>query len=166
MNARELLHYELWSKRTTQKILVAFGVTFTALFLGFWGWQEVSRHWLTKGERTAAQIALQQVDEWRNVDAKSHEFIPAGERTRKALGDAETAARTERDRRTVFQLNICETTILEDRIRAELAETSSEKMTPEQRDAREKYLSDISKSGDVIRNLAGNACETLRKMLY
>jgi hypothetical protein len=166
MDVRELLRCEIWSKKTTRRILVTFGVVLVVWLLGFEGWQGVSRHWLAKGERAAAQIALQRIDEWKNVGLKSPEFIAAGERARKAMGDAEAAARTDRDRATVFLLNICVATITEDRIRRELTDTSSDKITPEQRAARVKYLSDISRSQETIRRNTGNACERLRKTLY
>jgi hypothetical protein len=108
MNLRELLRYEIWSKRKTRKIFAAFGIGFAVWFLGFLVWQVVSGIWLTKGERAAAKVALQRVEIMGNSDPLSHEeWLAQSEEARVAVDAAERAARTKRDERTWEKLVGC-----------------------------------------------------------
>jgi hypothetical protein len=62
MNVHKLLQTELWSKKTTRKMLVWSSVVFGALAVGFIAVREIELHWLTPGERKAARVALESVD--------------------------------------------------------------------------------------------------------
>jgi hypothetical protein len=59
MNARELLECELWSKRTTWKILV---VLILVLLLGYGIWQGYERYRISPGVRESGKAALAQID--------------------------------------------------------------------------------------------------------
>ncbi len=108
MNVRKLLRYEIWSKSTTLKILVAFGIIFAVSFLGFWCWDEVSRHWLTKSERVAAKVALQQIDALQNSDSLSNgEFKVRRDKAELAVDSAEKVARTRKDELIYTELIVC-----------------------------------------------------------
>ena len=73
MNIRELLQTELWSKRTTRKILVWSGLVFVVGFLALNGWHFVEIHWLTRGERDAAKAALAEIDALQDAGPLSDE---------------------------------------------------------------------------------------------
>jgi hypothetical protein len=105
MNVRELLRYEIWSKRTTRKILVWSGT-----FLGFVValltiWILVERHWLTPGERRAGKAALAQVGELENFESMSaQDFDAKSYRAQILINDADKSAWTWRDRAVVESL--------------------------------------------------------------
>ena len=63
MKLRDLLQIELWSKKTTRKILVGLAA-FVGLALA---WMAVEQYWLTPGERRAGRQALAQIDGLQNV---------------------------------------------------------------------------------------------------
>ncbi|MGO8757829.1 MAG: hypothetical protein ACLQG3_06865 [Terracidiphilus sp.] len=108
MKIRELLRYEIWSKRTTRKILAVFGIVVAVLALGFLGWYEAELRWLTKGERAAAKVALQQIDALQNADSLSdEEFEIRRKQTDLAVDATEKAARTIKDERTYLKLTMC-----------------------------------------------------------
>jgi hypothetical protein len=71
MKVRELLKYEIWSKRTTRKILVWSGafLGFVIAFLTIW--ILIERHWLTPGERRAGREALAQIDGLQDFQSMS-----------------------------------------------------------------------------------------------
>jgi hypothetical protein len=73
MKVRELLRYEVWSKRTSRKILVWSGTLlgFVIAFLSIW--ILIERHWLTPGERRAGREALVQVDALQDFKSMSAE---------------------------------------------------------------------------------------------
>jgi hypothetical protein len=108
MKIRELLRYEIWSKRTTRKILAAFSVVFVVLVLGFFAFHEIDLYWLTKGERAAAKAALQRVDALQNADSLSdEEFEARRKETESAIDAAERVAKTKKDQFTYFELCLC-----------------------------------------------------------
>ena len=67
MKVRELLHIDLWSKRTSRKVFVGIGIVFVIVYAGNAALSVVERHWLTPGERSAARAALLQIDELQNL---------------------------------------------------------------------------------------------------
>jgi apolipoprotein N-acyltransferase len=106
MKVRELLQIEIWSKRTSRKILVWFGVVFGVLVVGFVSLYEIERHWLTPGERSAAKVALAQIDGLQDFASLSDEDFNAREKQAEAkVEDAKQAAVTERDDWVAFELS-------------------------------------------------------------
>jgi hypothetical protein len=95
MKIRELLQVEIWSKRTTRKILVGFAVVVGFLV----AWQVLERYWLTPGERRAGKEAVVQIDAMQNLGLISDEDFDA--KDKQAAGKveaAEHAAWTDRDK--------------------------------------------------------------------
>jgi hypothetical protein len=108
MNIRELLQIELWSKRTSRKILFVFGVVFAASAFGFFTWFEVEVHWLTNGERAAAKVAFQRIDALQHADPMSNEeFKIRSDEVDTAVSAAENAARTKKDESISVELMMC-----------------------------------------------------------
>jgi hypothetical protein len=124
MKVRELLQTELWSKRTTRRILVvlvvaviAFGVVFT-----------VEVKWTSAGERSAARLALAELDALRKFDSGNYEgFAKKTFQADKMIDAADQAAWTLRDERIVrelrsysdwiqFTANVAETRRIEKRV--------------------------------------------------
>ena len=98
MRVRELLQAELWSKRTSRKILVAFGIVVGLSVLACAVGYEVEVHWLTQGERVATKAALQEIDALQDAGPLSDEEVEA--RTQRAeakVRAAENAATTYLD---------------------------------------------------------------------
>jgi hypothetical protein len=55
MKIRELLQTEIWSKRTSRKILVVTGIVLGILALGIGSLYEVNERWLTPREKSLAK---------------------------------------------------------------------------------------------------------------
>jgi hypothetical protein len=71
MTIRELLQYELWSKRTTRKILVKTGI-FLWVAIGFLTiWILIEKFMLTPGERRTGREALVQIDGLQDFNSMS-----------------------------------------------------------------------------------------------
>jgi hypothetical protein len=105
---RELMKYELWSKRTTRKILSVICVIFVVLFLGFFGWRELSMHWLTKDERAVAKIALQRIDALHAAESLSdQEFESRRNEADSAVDSSEKAVMTRKDEIINVELTMC-----------------------------------------------------------
>jgi hypothetical protein len=66
MKIRELLQYELWSKRTTWKILVVLALV---LLLGYGIWRGYERFWISSGVRESGRAALAQIDALQELTA-------------------------------------------------------------------------------------------------
>ena len=121
MKIRELLRQEIWSKASSQKIFVAFGILIFVVVLGGYSVIGISEHWLTPCERTAARMALAELDSPRQSGSLSNKDFSA--RTKLAEGsvdEASGAARTRRDRKIVadlmaYQLDIVVTRVLTER---------------------------------------------------
>jgi hypothetical protein len=58
MTIRELLQTEIWSKRTSRKILIGLGI----VSVGFVIWFVADRELITPRERTVAKVALEQIE--------------------------------------------------------------------------------------------------------
>jgi len=108
MKIREILQIEIWSKRTSRKILVGIGIVVSLLTLGLFAWYEVECHWLTKGERIAASVALQRIDLLQGSDSLSdEEFKVRNDQVNSAVDAAEIAARTTKDELIAADLIMC-----------------------------------------------------------
>ena len=95
MTFREVLQTELWSKRTTQKIWIGFGIVVAVLLVV----AGVERYWLTPSERSAGQIALAKIDDLQNADSMTDEaFGTRDVLAKNQVGAADRAAWTFRDR--------------------------------------------------------------------
>jgi ABC-type Na+ efflux pump permease subunit len=131
MKIRELLQYELWSKRTTRKILVGIGIVVAVVALGLGAWSVVSRVWLTPEERRAARIALKQVDALQSTGSLSNEeYAKLDGQATKSVDDALQAALTRRDRAIARKLLIYETVTTLERFDAERAELAKQRHLP------------------------------------
>jgi hypothetical protein len=102
MEIRELLQKELWSKRTSRKILSVVGkalrvvevllVVFVVLYL-------VNSYWLTPSERKAGRVALEKVDALQPFSVMSGEEYGADYKQAETMVHAaEEAAWTGRDK--------------------------------------------------------------------
>ena len=116
MKIHELLQIEIWSKRTTRRILVGLGI----VIAGFFAWAAVEQYWLTSGERDAAKAALAQIDGLQDFTSLSDQDFDA--RVKQAEAKVETAkhaAVTQRDEGLAFDLEVYlgETRIDRDQIR-------------------------------------------------
>jgi len=106
MNVRELLQIELWSKRTTRRILTITGIATAALVLLLVVLFEVELHWLTPGERNAARAALVEIDLLQNAASMNgKEFDLEEEKAQLKFGTARDSTRTRRDREVVAVLS-------------------------------------------------------------
>ena len=98
MNVLELLQIELWSKRTSRKILIVSGIVAALVLVAYGAGYGIEIHWLTRGEREAARAALQQIDALHDARSLSDEEFEALERQAEAkVKTAEDAATTLRD---------------------------------------------------------------------
>jgi hypothetical protein len=107
MKVRELLQFEIWSKQTTQGIFLGFGIVALSLLVTLGLWYEVDLHWLTKGERDAARLALQRVDELQAVVALDDEYKARDDKANAALKAAEDVAKTDKDDSIHMNLSVC-----------------------------------------------------------
>jgi hypothetical protein len=107
MKFRELLRYEIWSKKTTQRIFLGFGIVAFSLLATLGLWYEVDLHWLTKGERDAAKLVLQRVGELQTVVALDDEYKIRDDQAKAALKAAEEIAQTDKDDSIQMRLDIC-----------------------------------------------------------
>ena len=107
MNVRELLRYEIWSKRNTRKILIVLGAVIGLAVVGSVGWNEVDMHWLTSGERGAARAALAQIDSLDDASALSvRESGTRKAQAEESVDSAKAVAKTKRDRFVSLSLDI------------------------------------------------------------
>jgi hypothetical protein len=101
MEIRELLQKELWSKKTSRKILSVAGRVLRVvevLLVVFVVWYLVNALWLTPSERTAGRIALAKLDALQRFDGMSEdEYGGEYKQAETMVHAAEEAARTGRD---------------------------------------------------------------------
>jgi hypothetical protein len=89
------LQKEIWSKGTSRKILIGFGI----VFVGFRVWYALDRYWITPPERIAARAALVQIEVLRNSEEMSDaEYDVGTRRAKESVDKAEQAAWTSRDK--------------------------------------------------------------------
>jgi predicted negative regulator of RcsB-dependent stress response len=103
MKIRELLQTELWSKRTTQGILIGFALA----VMGFWAWNYVDDHWLTRGEQKTAKSALVLIDslQLQSTEDDQKDFEAGKQKAEQAVKVAEQAAWTTRDKQVFSALS-------------------------------------------------------------
>ena len=105
MNLRELLQYELWSKRTHRKILVWFGIVLGSLVVVVGIWLAIEWFWLTSGERRTGREALVQIDALQNLEpATGNDFDLAAQKAEGSVQVATNAAWTLKDKRVCAAL--------------------------------------------------------------
>jgi hypothetical protein len=101
MEIRELLQIEIWSKKTTWRILVVFGVVFAIAVAGCATAYEIERRWLTQGERSAAKATLAQIDALEDAGPLSdEEFDVRDKRAEAKVRAAKDVAKTLKDNST------------------------------------------------------------------
>lgn len=152
MNVRKLLQTELWSKRTTRKMLVGIGIALVLLVVGYGVWYEVEVHWLTQGERNAAKDALREIDALQDANSlNDEEFRIRLEQTSTKVQRAEDVALTYRDNFLQMKLSAYLTGIEMDRYklqRRELAKHGLDQREPdiENDEKIESILSELKKN--------------------
>jgi hypothetical protein len=106
MKIRELLQTEIWSKRTSRKILVVTGIVLGILALGIGSLYEVNERWLTPREKSLAKAAFAQIDALQDVASFSDEDFDAKSKDAEAkVKAAQQAAMTVRDEQIAFVLD-------------------------------------------------------------
>ena len=107
MNVRGLLQFELWSKKTSRKILVGIGIVFGLLLVCLICWYEVEIHWITPGERDAARAALKEIDAIEDAGPLSEQELKVRTEQGEAMVKlAEAAAQTHRDNSIRMDLDL------------------------------------------------------------
>jgi hypothetical protein len=107
MKVRELLQIEIWSKKTTRKILIVSGIVLGIAAVGLGVLYEVNLRWLTTRERNAAKVALAEIDGLQDFAPLSDQDFDTKDKQAKAEVEAATnAAVTQRDDWLAFQLDI------------------------------------------------------------
>ncbi len=105
MTFREVLQIEIWSKRTTRKIWLGFGLVVMVL-IGVATWVAVSRMWLTASERRVGKVALVQVDALQRFAGMGDlEYIARYKDAEVKVATARQVAWTERDHWTAEMLS-------------------------------------------------------------
>jgi hypothetical protein len=105
MKIRELLQKEIWSKRTSRKILIGFGIVTVVLVVGFVVLSAVDEHWITPAERIAGRAALVQIEDLQDFNGMSDAEYDAGALdAKRKIETAEHVALTFQDRRIAFLL--------------------------------------------------------------
>ncbi len=113
MKFRKFLRTEVWSNRTSRKIIVGFGISLGVVISGFVLWSVVDRNWITPGERSAAKVALGKLDAFQNAGfLNDKEFVVWAKLVVRRVEDAHQAARTTRDRKIVAALMSYQFTIV------------------------------------------------------
>jgi hypothetical protein len=92
MKIRELLQTEIWSNRTSRKILVWLGIVCCSIVVCLYSWREVELHWLTSGERVAAKDALREIDALQDASSLSDQEFK--ERSKQAEAKVKLAGAT------------------------------------------------------------------------
>ena len=105
MTIRELLQIEIWSKRTSRKILIGLGITVVALVVGFLVLSTLDERWITPPERKAGRAALAQIEVLENFNQMSDaEYDAEALQAKQKVDTAEQAAWTSQDRRIAIML--------------------------------------------------------------
>jgi hypothetical protein len=135
MTLREILHIEIWSKKTTRRIFSILGLVVGTLLIGFVVWFEVERHWLTKGEQKVASSALRQIDALNDANSLSdEEFFRRENAIEASVVDADRAALTSRDKAISSGVGLCLLNVESERmdlIQQRLIQEGRIKMMPE-----------------------------------
>lgn len=111
MTLRQLLQREIWSERTSRKIVVKFVIPLSrvlgAAALVFGSYFAVDSFWLTPHERRIAREALPQIDVLeRNQGISAGDFETQKNLAQAKIDAAQKAAWTDRDRRIASLLSV------------------------------------------------------------
>jgi hypothetical protein len=105
MTIREILQIEIWSKRTSRKILIGLGIVVVLLVVGFVVLNALDERWITPPERKAGRAALAQIEVLQNFDQMSDSEYDAGAlQAKQKIDAAEHAAWTAQDERIALML--------------------------------------------------------------
>ena len=105
MNLRELLRTELWSKRTTRKILVRSGLVLGVVVVVLAIWLSAEWYWLTPGERKSSKAAIAQIDSMQAFESMSQpQFDSMAKQAEEKVEVAKHAAWTIRDKDAAYSL--------------------------------------------------------------
>ena len=105
MTIREILQIEIWSKRTSRKILIGLGIVVVLLVVGFVVLNALDERWITPPERKAGRAALAQIEVLQNFNQMSDSEYDAGAlQAKQEIDTAEQAAWTSQDKRIAFLL--------------------------------------------------------------
>jgi hypothetical protein len=95
MELRALLQTEIWSKRTSRKLMVGFGIIGVAIAV----WYQTDRHWLTPGERNAGRQAFSSIEALQSFGTMNdNEYETRISEARGKVDAAKQAVWTSRDR--------------------------------------------------------------------
>jgi hypothetical protein len=105
MKIRELLQTEIWSKRTTRKILVRSGSVLGVVVVVFAIWLAVEWYWFTPGERKSSRAAIAQIDSMQALEPMSQpQFDSMAREAKEKVEGAKQAAWTIRDKDVAYAL--------------------------------------------------------------
>jgi hypothetical protein len=105
MTFREVLQIEIWSKRTSRKILKIVGLSFATIVVAGGIIAGVELQWITPPERTAGRIALARIEDLqKESDSNEDEYKSRKEQADAAVESAQDAAWTLRDRKLAYAL--------------------------------------------------------------
>jgi len=102
MKLREFLQIEKWSKRTSRKMFVAFGV----VTLGFVILYGLNARWTSPKERRAAREALAQLDTLKSFTNSNEEYGVAHNQARQKVDVALHAGLTSQDKVIALTLSM------------------------------------------------------------
>jgi hypothetical protein len=116
MSVRELLQKELWSKETSRRIIVVLLTLTAVVVLLSYGSGLISRDWLTPEEQKAARESLAIIDSLHSQDLINEndpdvmrgKYVVYHEMVEARVKQAESVARTRRDRLVTSDLVFCE----------------------------------------------------------
>lgn len=102
MTLRELLRIEIWSKRTSRRLMIGFAVVVVLLAV----LDVTETRWITPAEGRTARAALAQIDRLQNLGVMNDsEYRAASAQAKAAVSFAEQAAKTQRDDQIVSVLS-------------------------------------------------------------
>ena len=106
MKIPELLQIELWSKKTSRKILVVLGSVFGVAVVAFGTLYLVEEQWLTPPERRTGREALVLIDGLQNLGSSGDkDFNVRDKQAQEKVGIAKQAAVTARDEKVANVLD-------------------------------------------------------------
>jgi hypothetical protein len=163
MNVREISQIEIWSKETSRKIFVVFGIVIGLCCVGYGVWYEIEIHWLTRGERDAARVALQQIETLRGANSLSdQEYLDRSKQVQTKLDPADRAAKTYLDQLTQMRLGMCLVGVEDERFRMIVQHSLERRRLPLYSNADRDY---DAKADALMSELARESCSALHKAL-
>jgi hypothetical protein len=155
MQVRELLQTEIWSKRTSRRILVVIGII---AFVGF-SFFEIDGHWISWAERKTARAALTEIDALQSFGSMSEAEYK--ERLSHAKGTVEAADKAGWTRRDLAVSSL---------LSAYLSEVEIEKgqveLTNRFKDSKNENLRQMSSSDSQMIKTGTMVRDYLSKVLH